>query len=378
MPKRKRQLVIAGQRIRRGETRDLRLKISETYTGEPVSLPIRVIRGPRSGPVIFLTAAVHGDEVNGTGIIRELTFGKPPALRNGTLICIPVVNVFGFQRHERYMPDRRDLNRMFPGSPNGSLASRIANRLFKEIISKCDFGIDLHSAATYRTNYPNVRGDLSIPGVRRLAQAFGCELIASGKGPDGALRRVACDAGVPTIILEAGEVAKIEPYVMDIGLQGIHNVLIDLEMIKGTRVLPIYQTEVHRTTWVRAELGGLLRFHVAPGDLVEGGQPIVTCESVFGDAQSVLIAPSNGIVLGMVTHPAVNPGEPVCHIAQPRKSLKRIRKLLAQAAEHGDEQALRLARAGIVVQDHDDMPQAEPPMKQKQKKKTRSTSVAAE
>lgn len=367
----RRQLIIAGQRIRQGQTRDLRLKISETYTGEPVSLPVRVIRAPRPGPVVFLTAAIHGDEVNGTGIIRELTFGTPLDLRVGTLICIPVVNVFGFERHERYLPDRRDLNRMFPGSPTGSLASRIADRLFRDVIVKCDYGIDLHSAAEYRTNYPNIRGDLAVPGVRRLARAFGCELIVSGKGPEGSLRRIACDAGVPTIILEAGEVAKIEPSVLQIGLRGIHNVLVDLEMIRGARSSPIYQTEVHRTTWVRAELGGLLRFHVVPGDLVEGGQAIASCESVFGEAQSVLIAPINGIVLGMVTHPAVNPGEPVCHLAQPRKSLSRIRRALERAGERGDEQALHHAHASIAVHTDGIPSRAAAP-----KKKSRSTKSA--
>lgn len=332
MPPRK-QLIIAGQRIRVGETRDLRLKVSETYTGEPVAVPVHVIRARQPGPTVFLTAAVHGDEVNGTGVIREFVFGNPIDLRRGTLICMPVVNVFGFERHERYLPDRRDLNRMFPGSPTGSLTSRIAHRLYQEVLRKCDFGIDLHSAAEYRTNYPNVRGDLSNPGVKRLAHAFGCELIVNGKGPEGSLRRCACDAGVPTIILEAGEVAKIEPSVLQIGLAGIHNVLVELEMIRGARKSPIYQVEVHRTTWVRSELGGLLRFHVAPGALVEGGQPIASCESVFGEAQSVLIAPANGIVLGMVTHPAVNPGEPVCHLAHPRRSLRTIRRTIERAGQ---------------------------------------------
>jgi len=333
----RKRLEIGGERIRVGETRDLRLKVSETYTGEPVALPIRVVRARQPGPTVFVTAAVHGDEVNGTGIIREFVFGNPIDLRRGTLICIPVVNVFGFERHERYLPDRRDLNRMFPGSETGSLASRIAYHLFEEVIRKSDFGIDLHSAAEYRTNYPNIRGDLSNPGVKRIAHAFGCELIVNGKGPDGSLRRCACDVGVPTIILEAGEVAKIEPSVLQIGMAGIHNVLIDLEMIRGRRQSPVYQVEVHRTTWVRAELGGLLRFHVAPGALVEGGQPIASCESVFGESQSVLIAPSNGIVLGMVTHPAVNPGEPVCHIAHPRRSIHRIRRAIAQAGQAAAE-----------------------------------------
>jgi hypothetical protein len=321
---------IGGQTIRAGTTRDIRLKISETYTGDPVELPIRVIRARRPGPRVFLTAALHGDEINGTGIIRELMFREPPRLINGTLLCAPVLNPFGFENHDRYMLDRRDLNRCFPGSPTGSLASRIADRIFSDIVRQCDYGIDFHTAAVHRTNFPNVRGDLNNANVRVLARSFGCELIIDGKGPVGSLRRAACDAGCPTIILEAGEVSKMEPTVLEIGLRGVRNVLIELGMTRGQSRWPCYQTTVRKTAWVRAQLGGLLRFHVAPGDIVEGGQPLATNESVFGEAQLVLLAPQDGVVLSVTTHPAVQPGEPVCHIALPRRSLRAIRRAIEQ------------------------------------------------
>ncbi|UCD76919.1 MAG: succinylglutamate desuccinylase/aspartoacylase family protein [Phycisphaerales bacterium] len=303
------------------------------YTGEPIYLPIRVIRAKKPGPRVFLTAAVHGDEVNGTGIIRQFVFERPVALKRGALICVPVVNIFGFETHDRYLPDRRDLNRSFPGSAQGSLASRLARTIMTEVVRQCDYGIDLHSAAEKRTNYPNVRGNLRDPAVRELAEAFGCELLVNGRGPEGSLRRAACDAGCHTIILEAGEIGKIEPAVLKVGVRGVQNVLIHLQMMDGTVNPPLYQTKVFKTTWVRAELGGLLRFHVAPGDLVRAGQPLATNESVFGDARSILISPADGIVLGMTTHPAVKPGEPVCHIARPGKRLSLIRKALAHEGE---------------------------------------------
>jgi predicted deacylase len=205
--------------------------------------------------------------------------------------------------------------------------------LMTEIIEHCDFAVDLHSAAAERTNFPNVRADLRDKSTRALAEAFGCELLVNGKGPEGSMRRAACDAGCPTIILEAGEVGKIEPGVLEIGFRGVRNVLVHLGMLEGELVRPVYQTTVNKTTWVRAELGGLLRFHVTPGELVQQGQALATNESIFGEARSIIVSPVDGIVLGMTTHPAVKPGEPVCHIARPGRRLSSIRRALSQMPE---------------------------------------------
>ncbi len=341
MTTRNRSITIGEETVKPGQVRDMRLKVSESYIGEPVSIPIRVFCGKKPGPRVFLTGAIHGDEVNGTGIIRELVYDDPPQVKAGTLVCAPVINAFGFQQHDRYMPDRRDLNRSFPGNPDGSLASRVAHVVFTQIALQCDYGIDLHTAARHRTNYPNVRADLRKPEIRKLAMAFGCELVVRGRGPEGSFRREASDAGVPTIILEAGEVHKIEPSVVECGLSGIRNVLITLEMIDGELELPTFQTRVNKTTWARAALGGLLRFHVAPGDLVEYGQPIATNESVFGSAHTVLLSPSDGIVLGMATNPAVMPGEAVCHIAIPTKSMRTIRRALRRSSRQTIAHRLR-------------------------------------
>lgn len=343
-------LVIGRRRIRPGETHEIPLPISEMYTGETLFLPVRVIRAKRPGPRVFLTAAVHGDEVNGTGIIRQLNFDPRLSLVRGTLILVPVVNIFGFETHERYMPDRRDLNRSFPGSMRGSLASRFAATLMEEIVSKCDYGIDLHSAAATRTNYPNVRADLRDPEIRRIAEAFGCELVVQGQGPEGSLRRAASEIGCATIILEAGEIGKIEPSVLDVGVRGVINVLSELGMVAAPQQRPVYQVTVSKTEWVRAELGGLLRFHVAPGELVTCGQPIASNESIFGEAQSVIVSPANGIVLGMAIHPAVKPGEPVCHIALPGRRLSAIRKALKSAAfQNGGGPPRMPASASVAV-----------------------------
>lgn len=328
-------LSIGSAFIEPGRNQDLRLKISETYTGDEIFLPIRVIRSEAPGPTVFVTAAVHGDEINGTGIVHDLLYDEDFRLQAGTLILIPVVNVFGFENHDRYLPDRRDLNRVFPGSETGSLASRMANTLMQEVLLKCDFGIDLHSAAFQRVNYPNIRADLRNPKVRKLARSFGCALVVDGKGPDGSLRREACRAGVPTIILEAGEPSKIEPTVLEIGVRGIKNVLRTYGMLNGRYDHPPYSTIVSKTTWLRAEVGGMLRFHVSPGDLVDAGQPVASNYSIMGERQNTLRAPADGIVLSLVTMPAVKPGEPVCHLALPSKKLSTIRKALEKASRRG-------------------------------------------
>ena len=325
---------VAGQAVAPGESKDICLNISETYTGDKISMPLRVMRSEREGPSVFVTAAIHGDEINGTGIIHDFLCSEPIRLKKGTLILAPVVNVFGFEAHERYLPDRRDLNRCFPGSSNGSMASRIAHTLMTELVEKCDYGIDLHTAAFQRTNYPNVRADLSNPETRRLANAFGCAVIADGKGPIGSFRREATKHGCPTIILEAGEPWKVEPSVMQIGLKGIKNVLVDLDMLDGQIQKPPYQAQVRKTAWVRATSGGILKFHVGPGDFVIEDQPIATNYSIFGVEQNILTSPASGIVLSTTTMPGVKPGEPVCNIAMlSMRQLKLYRKKLSDTSD---------------------------------------------
>ena len=180
-----------------------------------VRIPVHVRRAKAPGPTVFVSAALHGNEINGIGAIRQLIADNQFELTKGAILLIPVLNILGFERHSRYLPDRRDLNRAFPGSDHGSLASRMANRIFEELVARCDFGIDIHTASVRRTNYPNVRGDLRDDQVRRIAKAFGCEIVMNGVGPKGSLRREACKSGCPTIIMEGGEVSKVEPGVVE-------------------------------------------------------------------------------------------------------------------------------------------------------------------
>ncbi len=311
-----------GQQIPAGESRDVKLDIGESYSGLTVNIPIHIQRGPVDGPVVFVTAALHGDEINGTGAIRLLIQDDEFRLLKGAVILIPVLNLLGFDRHSRYLPDRRDLNRCFPGSTTGSLASRMAFTMFAEIVSRSDLGIDLHTAAVRRTNVPNVRGDLADPEVRRLAEAFGCEIIIDAKGPLQAFRREACKAGCPTIVMEGGEVWKVEPGIAETAVRGVKNVLRDLGMLAGQLERPVYQVEIKKTKWIRAERGGFLQFHVSPGDLVEKDQPLATNTTLLGRERNVLVSPFDAVVIGMTTLPATSPGEPVCNLGKLPKGVE--------------------------------------------------------
>ena len=303
-----------GITIRPGESRDIKLAVSESYSGISLRIPIHVRRGAEEGPTVFVTAALHGDELNGTGAIRQLIQDPEFNLARGALILVPVLNLLAFDRHSRYLPDRRDLNRCFPGTSSGSLAGRMARTIFDEIVGRSDFGIDLHTASVRRTNYPNVRANMASRRVRRLAQAFGTDIILDNRGPESAFRREACKAGCPTIVMEGGEVWKVEPTIVETAVRGIQNVLCELGMVDGEVGEPDYQIVVEQSKWLRAEMGGFLQFHISPGDMVEKGQALTTHTTLLGHERSVLTAPFDGVVIGMTTLPAVSPGEPICHI----------------------------------------------------------------
>ena len=213
-------LEISGIHVAPGETREIYLKVSESYLASAIQIPVTVIRGRKPGPTAYVLAALHGDEINGVDIVRRLIFDIDHENLSGTLIAVPVVNIPGFLTQTRYLPYHRDLNRFFPGDRKGNNADRFAARLFNEIIRKCDFGIDLHTAAEGRLNLPHVRGDMSNPKVRKLARAFGATVLVSQSGVRGSLRREATEAGVPTILFEAGETGRFSAESLDGWPQG--------------------------------------------------------------------------------------------------------------------------------------------------------------
>ena len=341
-----------GEKIPAGESRNVKLSVGENYSGITVRIPLHIRRAKEDGPVVFVTAALHGDEINGTGAIRQLIQDADFQLLRGSIILVPVLNLLAFDRHSRYMPDRRDLNRSFPGTSGGSLTSRMAYVIFNEIVSRCDYGIDLHTAAVRRTNYPNVRGNLANPEVRRLAKAFGCEIIKNGKGPKGAFRREATTAGCPTIIMEGGEVWKVEPGIVKSAVRGVKNVLRELEMLDGPAENPQFQIIIEKSKWIRAEHGGFMQFHIKPGDIIEKDQPLATNTTLLGDERNMLCAPFDAIVIGMTSLPAISPGEPVCNLGRLPKGYKPAELRRLRSEEDGLEQQVseQLASNVLVVE----------------------------
>jgi len=317
-------LKIGGRDIRRGTVEQILLKASEYYTATPVNVPVIVIRGSERGPIVFLTAAIHGDELNGVEIVRRVMTGYTPQQLKGTLICIPVVNRVGFLTHTRYLPGRRDLNRYFPGSPEGNAAARYAHTLFTEIVTRSRYGVDLHTASLGRTNLPHLRADMACKDVRKMARAFGTEIIIDSPGPPRTLRHAATTAGVPTIIFEAGETFRFQRNMVARGVAGVRNVLAALGMTQDTRREPRFRVIVKVSEWVRSVKGGIADIVVRPGEIIYAGEEIASITNPFGREVSMVRSPLTGLIIGITTMPMVNPGDAICHIAKLEKTLATV------------------------------------------------------
>lgn len=308
-------LSLGGADVPEGARTDLLLKVSESYIGDRLSIPVTVVNGTRPGPLLFVTAAVHGDELNGIGIVRALLQRLEPGEVAGALVCVPVVNVLGVQFHSRYLPDRRDLNRCFPGSPTGSTASRIAHTLMSEVILRADAGIDLHTAANRRMNVPQVRIALADERSHELGMAFGAPFLIDSSLRPGSLRDAADREGVPVLTFEGGQSLRFEDDVIEVGVTGVLRVMGLLGMIDDPPPPPeIPVVESDETHWIRADRGGILDLEVGPGDTVEEGQPLWTVTGPFGRERNAQLSPYDGVVIGMTTLPLVNPGDAVMHI----------------------------------------------------------------
>lgn len=322
---------IADTRIEPGEYKELNLKVSEFYTSASASIPVFVKRGKAPGPVLFVTAAVHGDEINGVQIVRNLIIELKERDIKGAFVGVPVVNRFGFINQTRDLPDNRDLNRAFPGDPDGSLASRYAHRVFNEIIAKCTHGIDLHTAGASRTNLPQIRCDITNDGCKKMAQAFGTNVILDHVSSRGTLRREATEHGIPTIIYEAGETFKFERDVVAQGKRGVLRVMASLGMIDHPSPPPAYQIIVKHSSWVRSDKGGLLDVYVRPGDVVYEGDEIAVITNPFGKERGAIKAPFSGVVIGRVTLPLVLPGNPIAHMVRlDQKALEGVERFLVR------------------------------------------------
>jgi len=309
-----------GGRVDPGEVGDYRYRISETYLGDPVRIPVTVVNGERAGPTLFLSAASHGDELNGIEVVREVASTADPAEIAGTLVCLPVLNVPGFLFQQRYLPIYdRDLNRSFPGDSESTSAKRMAKRIFRNFIEPCDVGVDFHTSTRGRTNTHHVRADMSNPEVARLARAFGQPVIIDSEGSSGMLRTEAAEAGAPTITVEMGEAHRFQRDLIDEAVAGVGNVLAEYGLSEQERVeWPGWRTVISsdEKTWLRADAGGLVEMHRGTGELVAEGDTICTISNPFKTEQVAVNAPFDGLLVGALENPVVYPGNPLCHLVE--------------------------------------------------------------
>ena len=309
-----RPLWILGQKIEPGTAARLSWSATELFEGVPVSTPVLVVNGEKPGPVLCLTAAIHGDELNGIEMVRRVMHDMVPGRLSGAIIGVPIVNVQGFRRGSRYLPDRRDLNRYFPGNPRGSAASRIAHSFFTQVVMQCDALIDLHTGSQERANLPQIRADLRDPDVVTLTQGLGGMVILHSTPAGGTLRAAATAAGIPTVTLEAGGPSELEVNVVKQGVLGIETLISTLSMQRRRSLWGDPEPVYYRSTWVRADSGGILFADVSLGSSVRKGDLLGTITDPVSNARAEVRSPYTGRVLGMARNQVVMPGNATFHL----------------------------------------------------------------
>ena len=307
-------LNILDHEIGPGETARLNWAATELFEGVPVSTPVLVINGAEPGPTLCLTAAVHGDELNGIEMVRRVMHDIEPERLSGALIGVPIVNVQGFRRGSRYLPDRRDLNRHFPGNPTGSAAARIAHSFFTNVVAHCDALVDLHTGSFERANLPQIRADLGDPDVLSLTLGFGSTVILHSKPGSGTLRLAATRAGIPTVTLEAGGPLQLELSEVKDGVKAIDSLMVSLGMVRKIRFWGDPEPIYYRSSWVRADSGGILLSDVSLGSSVREGDLLGTITDPMSNARMELRSPYSGRIIGMARNQVVMPGFAAFHV----------------------------------------------------------------
>jgi hypothetical protein len=309
-------VTIGAVTVAAGSRRALEIPVARLPTDTYLSLPVQVVNGLRPGPTVWLSGAIHGDELNGVEIIRQVLRGLRPRELRGTVIAVPIVNVFGFVSESRYLPDRRDLNRSFPGSPRGSLAAQLAHLFVTEVVRRCDYGIDFHTGSDHRTNLPQLRVDLSDAEVKRMAEAFAAPVTVHAQYRDGSLRSLCSSLGIPLLVYEGGESHRFNDNAIKAGVDGTLRVLAELGMRSSDDLPPPRPTVVvYHSRWERARRGGIARIDVYPGQEVQRGEVLGVLGDALGQQAYAVRASRAGIVLGYTRNPLVNRGDALVHLA---------------------------------------------------------------
>jgi hypothetical protein len=311
---------IGDDKVLPGEQKVVDIALPGLHSEAPVYMPVHVIHGRQHGPVLFVSAAVHGDEINGVEVIRRLLSLAQIKRLKGTLLAIPIVNVFGFNNHSRYLPDRRDLNRFFPGQEEGSLAGRLAHIFTKEVVARSDVGIDLHTAAIHRDNFPQIRADLKDEQLNTLSRSFSAPVLLHSAPPEGSLRAAAADLSVSVMVYEAGEALRFDEVSIRVAVRGILNTMRELGMLAKRKKTKLASSALLRSSsWVRASQSGILRAQVKLGDLVDKGSVLGVISDPAGKNEVTITASHDGIIIGRTNLPLVYEGEALFHIGHTRQ-----------------------------------------------------------
>lgn len=310
------KITIGDETISPGERKRFHIPLGRLPTDAPVELPVVVVHGEHPGPCVWVSAALHGDEINGVEIVRSMLERVAARGFAGTLIAVPVVNVYGFLNESRYTPDRRDLNRCFPGSSKGSLASRLANLFMKEIVHHCTHGIDLHTGSDHRANLPQIRGNMQDDTTLAMARAFGAPVLMHSKNRDGTIRKAATKLGKQVLLFEGGEPQRFDEDVIEIGREGILRTLEYLQMREYDGPAATPSLEAVKSTWVRAKRAGIFRLFRNMGELIKKGDYLGSIEDILGNRSVHVRAPCDGVIIGLVANPLTYQGDAIVHIAK--------------------------------------------------------------
>ena len=299
-----------------GKLTEVELQVARLPTGMWFSLPVGVVHGTNPGPVIWISAAIHGDELNGVPIIRHVLDRIDPTKLAGTVLAVPAVNVLGLVQESRYLPDRRDLNRCFPGSKRGSSASQLAHLFMTEIVSRSSVGIDLHTGSGGRTNLPQLRCDLDDPETLRLAREFAPPILVHARVRDGSLRGAATELGKTVLLYEAGEASRFNKKAIETGVRGVLRVIQALDMLESSAEPAAPAPRISRSSsWLRAQRTGFCEMMVPLGAEVREGDTVAIIFGALGRKQMAVKAKGSGVVVGHVTSPIVHRGDAVANVA---------------------------------------------------------------
>jgi predicted deacylase len=322
------KFIIGGVPIPPGKSAEVSLPLSRLVTGNQMVIPLKVFHGKQRGPTMWVSSGIHGDEIQGVEIIRRLMAQLDCRRLAGTVIMVPIINVFGFLSGDRYLPDRRDLNRSFPGSAKGSLAGQIAQLFMTEIVQRCDLGIDLHTGSDGRSNLPQIRADMENPELKVLAKAFGAPVMLHSRVRDGSLREAAAQAGTKILLFEGGEANRFNEQAIVMAVQGIGRILQHLGMHPWSEAwlqavldeAPLERSPVfcEDSSWIRAKKSGILQVKGELGARVAKGEELGLIYDDLGHRLSRVNALVEGIIIGRSETPLVNRGDALFHIAQPK------------------------------------------------------------